>query len=137
MNVEEQINQHLSSLPAEKQSDMLTLHGLFRSWKPNYKTWYLSGTDEKGKVLTNPNIGYGIYQISYKNGTFRDFYRIGIAATQQGISVYFMNPEDRKLLTSKLKSDLGKATISGYCLKFKKLEEIKLDVFHSILKTID
>lgn len=41
-----------------------------------------------GKVVANPNIGYGVYPIAYADGSSRESYRIGLSANTTGISVY-------------------------------------------------
>jgi hypothetical protein len=65
---------------------------------PKCKLWFLDGRDDKGKIVTNPNIGYGFYTIKYTDGTTREFYQIGLSANTTGISVYIMGIKDKKHL---------------------------------------
>ena len=51
--------------------------------------------NEDGKVVANPNIGYGLYTIAYANGSSREFYRIGLSANTTGISVYVLGLDDK------------------------------------------
>jgi len=41
---------------------------------------FLDGKDANGKVITNPNIGYGNLQLQYKDGSSKPFYQVGITA---------------------------------------------------------
>ena len=57
---------------------------------PDCRLWFNDGTNEAGKVVANPNIGYGVYTITYADGSSREFYRIGLSANTTGISVYVL-----------------------------------------------
>jgi hypothetical protein len=128
MILQRQITEYLSTLPLAKSNDMQSLHQLILHLSPNCKLWYLDGKDETGKVISNPNIGYGIHQLNYANGSNKEFYRIGICATSTGISVYILGIPDKNFLKLNFEKRLGKASISGYCIKFKKLQDIQLEV---------
>ena len=101
---------------------------------PKSKLWFLDGKDEKGKIVSNPNIGYGSQTMQYANGKSREFYQIGISANTTGISVYIMGLSDKNSLSQKFGKELGKATVTGYCIKFKKLTDIKMDVLKSAIQ---
>ena len=65
MNVKEQIKEYLTSQPEPKRSDMQALHGNILQVMPKCKLWFLDGKDSNGKIVSNPNIGYGSYNIKY------------------------------------------------------------------------
>ncbi len=134
MNTEKQIQDYIASLPEPKRSDMLALHQHILQILPGSKLWFLDGTDSEGKVVSNPNIGYGTRTIQYADGSSREFYRIGISANKTGISVYILGIEDKKYLAQTYGTTLGKASITGYCIKFKKLEDINADVLTAAIK---
>jgi len=127
MKVEEQIKSYIDSQPEAKQKEMQELHGVILKLLPKTKLWFLDGKDEKGKVVSNPNIGYGAYTIKYANGTTREFYQIGLSANTTGISVYVMGLKDKGHLAAAYGKKLGKASVSGYCIKFKSLKDINID----------
>lgn len=133
-NITEQIKNYLSSLPKLKQADMQRLHTEILKIEPHGKLWFLDGKNDQGKVVSNPNIGYGAYTIRYADGSTREFYRIGMSANTTGISIYIMGLKDKNLLATNYKQTLGKATITGYCIKFKSLEDINIDVLLSAIK---
>ena len=87
MNVQEQINDYLSSQPESKRIDMQELHGIIRELMPACKLWFLDGKNSDNKIVSNPNIGYGLYTIKYADGKNREFFQIGISANTTGISV--------------------------------------------------
>ena len=126
-NIEEQIAEYIASLPKAKQDDLLSLHELSLSSFPGCKLWFLDGRDATGKVVSNPNIGYGAYTINYADGTSREFYQIGLSANTSGISVYVLGLDDKTYLSKTFGEKIGKATVTGYCIKFKLIKDIDLD----------
>ena len=96
--------------------------------------WFLDGKDENGKTVSNPNIGFGSQTIQYANGKTREFYQIGISANTSGISVYIMGLDDKKHLAQTFGKKLGKASVTGYCIKFKTLTDIKIDVLKAAIE---
>jgi hypothetical protein len=101
---------------------------------PPCKLWFLDGKDEKGKTVSNPNIGYGSQTTKYADGKTREFYQIGISGNTTGISVYIMGINDRKYLAQTFGQKLGKASVTGYCIKFKTLTDIKGDVLKAAIQ---
>lgn len=128
MSVKNQINQYIASQPEPKRSDMQELHQFILEIMPKSKLWFLDGKDEKGKIVSNPNIGYGLQTITYANGKTRDFYQVGISSNSTGISVYILGIKDKKYLAQAYGKKLGKATVSGYCIKFKSLKDIHMEI---------
>ena len=128
MNIKEQIKQYITSQPEPKRNDMHELHQHILEALPKCKLWFLDGKDDKGKIVSNPNIGYGSYSIKYADGTTREFYQIGLCANSTGISVYIMGIKDKKYLSSTYGKELGKASVTGYCIKFKTLKDINIDI---------
>jgi len=122
------IHSYLSTLPESKKSEMEELHKRILTLFPGCKLWFMDGKNNENKIVTNPNIGYGEYTITYADGKARPFYKIGISSTSKGISVYLMGIENKNFLKESVGSRLGKAKISGYCISFKSLNEINLDV---------
>ena len=134
MSVQEQINAYIASQPEPKNSEMQELHQITLQVSPGCKLWFLDGKDEKNKIVSNPNIGYGSYTIQYKDGKTREFYQIGISANTTGISVYIMGIEDKKYLAETYGQKLGKASVTGYCIKFKTLKDINIDVLEAAMR---
>lgn len=130
----QQIKTYITSLPYPKRSDMQALHQFILKTMPKTKLWFLDGTDDKGKVVTNPNIGYGAYTMQYAGGKTRQFYQIGLSANTAGISVYIMGLANKKYLPDNYAATIGKASVTGYCIKFKQLKDIHLPVLEAAIK---
>ena len=127
MNIHEQIKNYIASQLEPKRSDIEVLHKRILKALPKGKLWFLDGKDDKGKIVTNPNIGYGLQTIKYADGKTKEFYQIGISANTTGISVYIMGIEDKKYLPETYGKTIGKANVTGYCIKFKTLKDINID----------
>jgi hypothetical protein len=134
MNTQEQIKKYIASQPEPKRTEMQQLHHMILALMPPCKLWFLDGKDEKGKTVSNPNIGYGSQTTKYADGKTREFYQIGISANTTGISIYIMGINDRKYLAQTFGQKLGKASVTGYCIKFKTLTDIKIDVLKAAIQ---
>jgi len=134
MNVKEQIAAYIASQPEPKRSDMQELHKHILQVMPKCKLWFLDGKDDKGKIVSNPNAGYGSYTIKYADGTTREFYQIGLSPNTTGISVYIMGIKDKTYLAKTYGKKLGKASVTGYCIKFKTIKDINIDVLQTAIR---
>jgi hypothetical protein len=134
MKVQEQIKEYISSLPEPKRGEMLELHQHILKALPKCKLWFLDGKDAKGKVVSNPNIGYGAYNMKYTDGTRREFYQIGLSGNTTGISVYIMGIPDKKYLAQAYGKKIGKASVTGYCIKFKTIKDINIDILQAAIQ---
>ena len=134
MALDDQINRYLESIPEPKQTDMRRLHGAILEMNPDCKLWFLDGKDESGKVVSNPNIGYGKLNKKYADGKIKEFYQTGISANSAGLSVYIMGIDDKKYLQEKYAHAIGKASITGYCIKFKALKDIDLEILKGAIQ---
>jgi hypothetical protein len=134
MDVQEQIKKYISSQPEQKCSDMQALHQHILQVLPKCKLWFLDGKDDKGKTVTNPNIGYGLQTIKYADGTTREFYQIGVSPNSTGISVYIIGLKDKKYLAQTYGKKIGKASVTGYCIKFITLKDINIDILEAAIR---
>ena len=79
-------------------------------------------------------IGYGAYTITYADGSSREFYRIGLSANTTGISVYVLGLDDKTYLARTYGGSIGKARVTGYCIKFRHLAVINIDVLQAAIQ---
>ena len=128
MNIPAQIDAYIASQPDAKRNDLQALHRIIMDLVPDAQLWFLDGKNSEGKVVSNPNIGYGFYTITYADGSTKDFYQIGLSANASGISVYIMGLEDKQYLAQTYGTKIGKATVTSYCIKFKALKDIDVNV---------
>ena len=133
MNVEKQIAAYIASESEPKRSDMQALHLRILQVFPECKLWFLDGKNIENKTVSNPNIGYGFYTIKYADGTSRDFYQIGLSANKIGISVYILGIKDKTYLAQTYGEKIGKASVTGYCIKFKSIKDIDLNILEAAI----
>ena len=134
MSLQGQIKKYINSLPEPKRSDIELLHKHILLLLPKCKLWFLDGKDDNGKIVSNPNIGYGLQTIKYADGKTKTFYQIGVSTNLTGISVYIMGMEDKKRLPETYGKIIGKASVTGYCIKFKRPKDINLDILASAIR---
>ena len=134
MNVQGQIKEYITSQPEPKRSDMQALHRIILEVMPACQLWFLDGKNSENKTVSNPNIGYGIRTIQYADGTTREFYQIGLSANKTGISIYILGINDKTYLVNTYGKKLGKASVTGYCIKFKILKDINIDVLKAAME---
>ena len=134
MDIPEEIEKYIAGQPEPKRSEMQELHRRILQWLPECKLWFLDGKNSENKTVSNPNIGYGFYTIKYADGTTREFYQIGLSANTTGISVYILGIEDKKYLAQTYREKLGKASVSGYCIKFKTVKDINIDILEAAMR---
>jgi len=134
MNIQQLIKDYITSLPDTKRSDMEALHKRILKALPKGKLWFLDGRDDKGKIVSNPNIGYGLQTIKYADGKTKEFYQVGISANTTGISVYIMGIPDKKYLPETYGKTIGRASVTGYCIKFRALKDIDIDILETAIR---
>jgi hypothetical protein len=134
MNIEGQIKDYIAGQPEPKRVDMLELHRIILNMKPACKLWFLDGKNSDNKTVSNPNIGYGLQTIRYADGKSREFYQIGISANKTGISVYILGIDDKTYLAKTYGEKIGKANVTGYCIKFKTLKDISIEILETAIR---
>ena len=134
MNIKEEIKKYIASQPEPKRSDMQELHRTILQVIPACKLWFLDGKDSENKTVSNPNIGYGSYAIKYADGTTKEFYQIGLSANKTGISVYILGIKDKTYLAQTYGKKLGKASVTGYCIRFKTIKDINIDILQAAIR---
>ena len=120
MNVQEQIKEYINSQPEPKRSDMQELHRIILEMMPACKLWFLDGKNSENKTVSNPNIGYGLHTLKYADGKTKAFYQIGIS--------------DKTYLAKTYGSKIGKASVTGYCIKFKTLKDINIEILEAAIR---
>ena len=64
----------------------------------------------------------------------REFYQIGMSANTTGISIYILGIKDKTYLAQTYGEKLGKASVTGYCIKFKTLKDINIDILEAAIR---
>lgn len=134
MDIQKHIKEYITSKPEPKRGDLQELHRIILEIMPECKLWFLDGKNDEGKTVANPNIGYGVHTIHYADGKTREFYQIGLSANTTGISVYILSINDKTYLAETYEKEIGKANVTGYCIKFKTLEDIHIDILKAAIR---
>lgn len=134
MNIQEQIKKYIASQPEQKRSDIQELHRRTLQASPGCKLWFNDGKDSENKTVSNPTIGYGLQTIKYADGKTREFFQVGISGNKTGISVYILGIKDKKYLVETYGKALGKASVTGYCIRFKTLKDINVDILEAAIR---
>jgi len=134
MSVKQRIKDYILGHAEPKRGDMQDLHRLILESNPKCKLWFLDGKNGDNKIVSNPNIGYGLYTIKSADGKTREFYKVGLSSNKSGISVYILGIEDKSYLSKTYGKKIGKASVTGYCIKFRKLGDINAQVLGEAIR---
>src|SRR4249919_570009 len=134
MEIKSRIKELIKSQPEPKQSEMQELHNVILQLMPKCKQWYFDGKNEDGKQVAHPTVGYGNYTITYKDGSTREFFRIGLLANPTGLAVHIMGLEDKKFLTDTYGKTIGKAKVGSYGISFKSIKDINLEILKEAIR---
>jgi len=133
MSVREQIDGYIADQSPAKGAELRDLHRRILALSPCARLWFLDGRNGDGKVVSNPNIGYGAQALRYADGTSKAFYKVGLSANTSGISLYVMGLEDKTYLSQTYGPRLGKAKVTGYCIRFKSVADLDLAVLEEVV----
>lgn len=134
MTIQAQITKYIDSQPEPKRGEMRVLHRLTRRASPKCKLWFSDGKDSKNRVVSNPTIGYGSHTMTYADGKSKETFRVGVSGNKTGISIYILGLKDKKCLAKTFGKKLGKASVTGYCIRFRALEEIDIDTLKAAIR---
>jgi hypothetical protein len=130
------IESYFALLSPSKKEELRTLYHLILEEMRNPPISFFDGRNEEGKIIANPTIGFGETTLHYSNGKSRNTFRIGICATTSGISIHILGLKNKNFLRDHFANRLGKAKLTGYCISFKKLNELDLEELRSFIRLI-
>ncbi|MFM7006478.1 MAG: DUF1801 domain-containing protein [Flavobacteriales bacterium] len=102
---------------------------------PNLEQSFHDGKNEQGKQVTNPTYGFGSFEQTYANGEKKIHFRIGVAETKNGFSIYLLGIRG-KLDLPELCQGIGKAKVTGYCISFKKFSDLDTTVLRAVCQMV-
>ena len=114
----------LTSLPDERRGAVSAVHEVIRRAAP-----------ELEPALWGKMLGYGTYHYRYASGREGDFYVVGLANQKQYVSLYLCAAVDGAYLAETNAGRLGKVSVGKSCVRFKKLEDLDLDVVAELVRT--
>lgn len=116
-------DEYLAGLPDDRRPIVEAVHETILKAVPKLKPRIISGM-----------IGYGRYHYKSKSGREGDWSLVLLANQKNYISLYICAAEDGKYLAETNKDRLGKVSVGRSCVRFKKLEDINLDVVTELAK---
>src|ERR1700739_3215639 len=134
MSVQEEIKRYITSTPEPKRSDIQELHRLTLQVSPECKLWFFDGKNSKDQTVSNCTIGYGFHTIKYASGKSSEVFRIGVRGNRTGSSVYILGLKDKKYLAKTYGKKISKASVTGYCIRFKALKDINIDTLQAAIR---
>jgi hypothetical protein len=57
-----------------------------------------------------------------------------VSGNKTGISVYILGLKDKKYLAKTYGKKLGKASVTGYCIRFKALKDVNIDTLEAAIR---
>lgn len=120
--------QFMQELSPSLHEDFIQIHQLLQTLLPNCHLQFESGKMDNGKAVHNPTLGYGILHLPLANGQKRETFQVGLSTNKNGLSLHIMGLRNKKPLSEIIGPDIGKASITGYCLRLRSLSQINLNV---------
>ncbi len=114
---------YFAALPAERREQMLFLDRLIRKTAPKLKPSFSYNMP-----------GYGKFPYKNYKGQHLMWPTIAIASQKNYISVYVCAVHKGKYVAETNKKNLGKVSVGKSCIRFKKIEDINLDVLKKVIK---
>lgn len=112
------IDKHIASLPDGRRAAVQAVHETVRAAAPE-----LEATMWSEKI-----IAYGTYHYRYASGREGDWFPIGLANQKGYVSLYICAADEDGYLAEQNADRLGKVSVGKSCIRFKRLEDIDLDV---------
>ena len=79
-------------------------------------------------------IGYGSFHYRSKSGREGDWFPIGLANQKRYVSLYLCAADDDGYLAEANAERLGRVDVGKSCVRFKKLEDLNLDVVDELCR---
>ena len=114
---------YLASLPEPRRQILSAIHKAIRAAVPKLKPHIMRGM-----------LSYGLDHYKYASGRAGDWFVVGLASQKNYVSFYIGACDKDGYLTEKNKGRLGKVRVGRSCIRFKKLEDLNLQVALELVK---
>jgi hypothetical protein len=115
-------DEYIAMIDEPRRGQIQLLHDLIRNTIPEHKPYIISGM-----------IGYGSFHYKSVSGREGDWCIVALASQKNYISVYICASDGKHYVAEKYKEALPKANIGRSCIRFKKIEDIDLEVLKQAL----
>ena len=122
-NEAKSVEEYLLMTPDDRKKDIDFLHAFIQKAVPKLKPYFASNM-----------IGYGSFYYLDSKKQKKDWPIISLANQKNYITIYVCAIVEDKAAAEKYKKELGKLTKGISCIRFKKIDEIKLETLKIVLK---
>ena len=115
--------QSLDAAPAGRQEILRTLDAAIREAAPHLRPEICHGM-----------IGYGVAPYQTKSGCEGVWPKVGLANKKHHVSLYICACDDDGYLVENNAARLGKVSVGKGCIRFKRLDQLNLEVAMELVK---
>ena len=112
------VEKHIASLPDGRREAVQAVHDAVRAAAPE-----LEATMWSDRIIS-----YGTFRYRYESGREGDWFPIGLANNKGYVSLYICAADENGYLAEQNADRLGKVSVGKSCIRFKRLDDIDLDV---------
>lgn len=124
-------DEHIASLPDGVRADIVTLDRVIAEAMAGEERVLWEGVFWGGSQQAI--IGYGSYRYKGRSGAEGEWFKVGLAAQKNYLSLYVNAAEDGKNLAKSWAPRLGKVKAGSANLQFKRAADIDLDVLRDLV----
>ncbi|MBP9819160.1 DUF1801 domain-containing protein [Candidatus Woesebacteria bacterium] len=117
------VESYISSVVPERKETIKFLHDFIQKTVPSLKPHFAYNM-----------LGYGSFPYTNYKKEKIEWPVIALANQKNYISVYVCAMVDGEYLAESFAKQLGKVSVGKSCIRFKKLDDLKLDVLATVLK---
>lgn len=122
-NTSASVTEYITAVPEERKKTIEFFHSFIQKTAPTLKPHYAYNM-----------LGYGTMKYkNYKNEVI-DWPVIAMANQKNYVSIYVCAVLNGEYIAEKFKTELGKVSVGKSCIRFKKIEDINLDVLKKVIR---
>ena len=116
------ISEYIALIKEPRKSQIIELDSIIQKTVPFLKP-----------VFASNMLGYGTFHYKTKSGREGEWPVLSLASQKNYISVYVCSVTNGKYIAEEYKDKLGKVSVGKSCIRFKKIEDIDLEVLKKVL----
>lgn len=116
------ISEYIALIKEPRKSQIIELDSIIQKTVPSLKP-----------VFESNMLGYGNFHYKTKSGREGDWPVLSLASQKNYISVYVCSVTNGKYIAEEYKDKLGKVSVGKSCIRFKKIDDINLEVLKKVL----
>lgn len=118
------------SRTGEREPALRQVDELIRATAPSLERTMVSG-------MAMNMVGYGMFHYKSKSGREGDWPILALANQKNYMSLYVCALENGEYIAEKHAAQLGKVSVGKSCIRFKKFDDLNMDVLKDILASLE